>query len=259
MPATAAFCTSSKLARPLTSSTAVDRGVRPSRNCGADELVQGVVPADVLAQGRAACRRHRTAPRHAGRPSGRRRAWAARRVAGSRWMTAASTTGRPLRQSDRAADPDRLHRRLAADAATRRRVEVPLQPRQVDRDARAAGRPGPRCPAPGADARDLLRGVDDPLGEQETDGQLAVMAGGPHRDRDAAADAPAVPVATRRISSGSSTASSSGWKSDSEPRIRHTETMATPGSVDRSRVSEGRTRDCSGGIREDPMSDSRVG
>ena len=50
MPATAAFCTSSKLARPLTSRMPSRRGVRPARNGRADELVQGVVPADVLAE-----------------------------------------------------------------------------------------------------------------------------------------------------------------------------------------------------------------
>ena len=51
MPATAAFCTSSKLARPLTSSTAVEQRRAAGEELGADQFVQGVVPADVLAQG----------------------------------------------------------------------------------------------------------------------------------------------------------------------------------------------------------------
>ncbi len=50
MPAAAAFWTSSKLTRPLTSSTVLVQRQRPGKRSLADELVEGVVAPDILAQ-----------------------------------------------------------------------------------------------------------------------------------------------------------------------------------------------------------------
>ena len=72
---------------------------------------------------------------------------------------------------------------------------MPLQPRQVNRDARIQLHAHDVARPPVVDLRHLLGRVEDSLGEQEPDGQLAVMAGGAHRHRDPAADAPAVLVA----------------------------------------------------------------
>ena len=85
-PATAAFCTSSNERRPLTQRSASASGRRPFAERPADDLVEGVVAADVLAQAeqlaarrrrgrsRAARRWRRTpaAPRGAGRAGSRR-------------------------------------------------------------------------------------------------------------------------------------------------------------------------------------------
>ncbi len=65
---------------------------------------------------------------------------------------------------------------------------MPLQPRQVHGDARPQIDADHVARPAGADARDLLPRDDDALGEQEADGQLAVVAGRAHRDRDAAVD-----------------------------------------------------------------------
>src|SRR5690606_33148662 len=84
-----------------------------------------------------------------------------------------------------------LDRRLAADAAARRRVEMPLEPLEVDLDAfcklhaddvdeAARG----RLPAR-RDACDLAAVANDALGEQEADGELRVVSRRTHRDGNA--------------------------------------------------------------------------
>ena len=111
MPATTAFCTSSKLARPLTSSTPSDSGVRPARNWAPISLSRALCRPT-------SSRRHSRLPSASNRaaacrpPVRSKTACAARSASGSRWMTAASTTGRPagrrLRQQTRTASSDVL-------------------------------------------------------------------------------------------------------------------------------------------------------
>ena len=72
---------------------------------------------------------------------------------------------------------------------------MPLQPRQVHLDARPQLDADHVARAPVLDRRHLVGGLEDPLGEQEPDGQLGVMAGRAHRHRDPAADPPAALVA----------------------------------------------------------------
>ncbi len=112
-------------------------------------------------------------------------------------MTSASTLGRPAIGAGPVSRPGRarLERCAAADAAARRGVEVPLQPIQVHRDARLQLDADHVARSPVLHMLHLVGGLDDPLGEQEPDGQLAVVAGRAHRHRDPAADATAVLIA----------------------------------------------------------------
>ncbi len=194
MPATAAFCTSSKLARPLTSRMPSWRGVRPARN------------AAPMSLSRALCR-PTSSRRSISPPPGSNRAaacrppvrsktpCAARRDCGSEWMTSASTRGRPAIGAARGSNPHGLQRRLAADAAARGRIEVTLEATQVHLDARLQLDAHHIATAPVLDRRHLFGVVDDPLGEQESDGQLVVVAGSAHRDRDTPADPAALVIA----------------------------------------------------------------
>src|SRR5690606_24626017 len=91
-----------------------------------------------------------------------------------------------------------LDRRLPANTAARRRVEVPLEALEVDLDA---GREldahdvdqavRGRLPAR-RDARDLLALANDAFGEQKAHRELSVVARRAHRDRDAFLGAAAV-------------------------------------------------------------------
>lgn len=85
----------------------------------------------------------------------------------------------------------RLQRRLAADAAAGCGEEVALQSSDIERAARAQG-DGDDVEVLDlvlvqavADLDEVVAARDDALAEEETDGELEVVAGGAHRDSDA--------------------------------------------------------------------------
>ena len=173
-PATAAFCTSSKERRPLTQTSVSASGSRPSRKRPPDHLVEGVVPADVLADetrlpvaveepGRVQA---------AGGGEGRLRCAQPVREGGH--------DGR--RDPQLALDPGRLdghrlERALAADAAGGRRVEVAAQPLEVESPSTVTS----TVFAARSSGRNASSGLD-PFGEEESERELLVVAGRAHRD-----------------------------------------------------------------------------
>ena len=148
-PASVAFCTSSKLARPLTISTCPVSGSRPARSRPADHLVDRVVPAHVLPDA------HQLA---AGREQ-------AGRVQARRWRrtpSAPPATCRAARSGPAASHghrvggdvvprphPHRVDARLAAHPARGGGVEVPgrIGAGRLARRAPAPRRPRCRCSA----------------------------------------------------------------------------------------------------------------
>jgi hypothetical protein len=158
-PATAAFCTSSKLTRPLTSRMPPDSGVRPARSCARRRVqAAGAVEDDL---------RRSQGP---GQP-----------------LDHGGLDDRPsLRRAHVRGDVQGLQRGLAADAAARRGAGVPLQPPQVHGDARPQPHPDHVAALAGVDAQDLFAPGHDPLGEEVADRQLAVVTGRAHGDGDGA-------------------------------------------------------------------------
>ena len=103
------------------------------------------------------------------------------------------------REDDRAADDrpvrdrigslgDLVDRRLAADAARRRRDEVSFRDlgssNVFDSRTRIVSSGWLRCADRRGGRGDHLLAVEEPSGEQEPDGELRLVAGRPHRDRD---------------------------------------------------------------------------
>ena len=162
-----------------------------------DQLVERVVPADVLAQ----------RDDRAGGIEQTRRVQAARLL--EHGLLGLQRRGQPTER--RAGHPkihgadvvlalhgDRLDRSLAADAAARRHVEIPLEALEVDRDAgrqldahdvdQAVGRALPAR----HDALHVAARADDAFGEQEPDGEILVVPRRAHRDRNGLLGAAAV-------------------------------------------------------------------
>ena len=129
-PATAAFCTSSNESRPLTQSTCSRERQQPLAERPADDLVERVVPADVLAQAEQRAVARRRGPVACRPPVAANAACAARKASGQRGDELAATRRSPL--DARRLDGDRLERALAADAAGGRRVEAAREPRRVE-------------------------------------------------------------------------------------------------------------------------------
>jgi hypothetical protein len=84
-----------------------------------------------------------------------------------------------------------LHGGLAAYAAAGGGVEIPLQAAHVDRDAGPQRDPHAVLPAALAVTRaarvhglDLVERTQQPLPDEKTSGQFAIVAGRPHGDRD---------------------------------------------------------------------------
>ncbi len=122
VPATAAFCTSSKERRPLTQTSLSASGSRPSRKRPADDLVEGVVAADVLAdddQRPVGVEEAGCVQAAGGGEGGLRGAQAVRELGDDARLDA------QLALTRRRLDGDRLERALAADPAGGRGVEVP--------------------------------------------------------------------------------------------------------------------------------------
>jgi len=97
-----------------------------------------------------------------------------------------------------------IERGLATHAAARRRVDVPLEAREVDGDVRrelddndVAGA-GDLVRLAGPDADDVLARGHDPLGEQEAERKLLVVARRPHGHRER----PAVDADLQRLLDG---------------------------------------------------------
>ena len=128
----------------------------------------------------------RTAPRRGGRPSPRTPTGP--HAGSGQGKEGGRIDDRSVR--DRcAADLDLVQRRLAADPAGRRGDEVALRnPARVERVDQVDGLLVVRLRVDGGvagghalDARDV---VDEALGAQEPDGELGLVTGRPHRDRD---------------------------------------------------------------------------
>ena len=89
-----------------------------------------------------------------------------------------------LRLDTRRVDGDRLQRALAADAARRRRVEAPLEPRRIELRSVDVDR------VRGKVVRKVRRVRPQALGQAEAECELLVVARRAHRHRDGtAADA----------------------------------------------------------------------
>ena len=185
MPAVAAFWMISKLARPETRSTLLGSGRCPASSSEPISLSSALcrptssrrpISFPLVSNSAAACRP----------PVWSNRRCAFRSSGGSPVIVAASTTG-PSGMG--ALHVDHVERRLAADAAAGRRVEVPLRlelepPRNGDadyvvvlllaRDGAVADVPHVRLPG------------DQALGEEEADRKLEVVAGRAHGHCDVA-------------------------------------------------------------------------
>ena len=186
IPAVAAFWMISKLARPETRSTPSDEREVPGEQLGADQLVDGIVPADVFER----------ADEPARRVEERDRVQTARLV--EQALHSPELVWKPenrRRRDDRpvaersALDVDHVQRRFAADAAARRGVEVALRPElelASDRDADDVVVLLFTGNAAITNALDICLAGDQALGEEEAGGEREVVAGRAHRDRDAA-------------------------------------------------------------------------
>ncbi len=183
IPAAAAFCTSSKLARPLTSSTRSASGSSFASRRGADELVEGVVPAHVFKEAKqpaALVEQGRgvqaagvvedglRGPQRLGQPvdDGGVKAW-------------------PGRQPRAQGDAHGRQGSLAADAAAGGGVEVPPQPVEIDRHAAPQVHGDDVLAATGVGAAaaqplDLACRRYDAFRQKEAGRQLEVVAGRAH-------------------------------------------------------------------------------
>ena len=218
MPATAAFWTISKLTRPETRSSRSCSGSSPARAACADQLVERVVAAHVLAEGKeppdasnrpAACRP----------PVRSKTAWPARRASGRPTSTADATTGPAASGSQR--EDDIIEAGLAADPAARARHERRGRTRSRRRTHAAGGRrarsPGGRSSRGRPPRRATTSaGTTRPSLHQEADRQLLVVAARAHRDRDVVGDLPG----TRRRGSPSAPRPRAGRRAPRRDRRR---------------------------------------
>ena len=202
-PATAAFWTSSNESRPLTQRIASRERQQTLAERPADDLVDRVVAADVLAQAQQLAVRREEPGRveAAGRPRTRPAPHAAAPAARPRARPATRRSLSIARRLDR----DRLERPLAADPARRRGVEVPPDAAEVES---RAPRPRP-CSPPGRPAASPRPG-DSPSASAKPSASSSSCPG--VRIVTATGSPPI------RISSGSSTATTS---SASPPGTRH--------------------------------------
>ena len=184
-PATAAFWTSSKRHAARDEDDPVVERQPPRQHLAADELVERVVAADILAQ----LEELAIGGEQPGRvePPGRLEHRLGRAQTVRQRQDHLARHHRPRRQRV-TADRDLVERCLAADPARRRRDEVPLRDeRRVERARQAhqhlvIGLGGARR----VPERDIhhLGAVDQPFRAQEPDRQLRLVAGRAHRDRD---------------------------------------------------------------------------
>ncbi len=205
MPAITAFCTSSKLARPDTCSTDAAQRQPVVQHRPADDLVDGVVPADVFAQHEQFAGRRveeRGGVQSAGLVEDRllraQRVGEADEGRGIHRHVVARRRRRPTPSRPRRSTPCRTVRtswscrscargrgRAACTPGARRDVEhvvgVAVR-RRADRDARdrAAGA-GSAAVDRGAE---LVAARDDALGDEEAGREFDVVARGAHRDRE---------------------------------------------------------------------------
>ena len=186
MPATAAFWTSSKLVRPETSAIDEASGDSPaSRRLPMSLSMALWRPTSSRATISSPLGRKR--PVACRPPVDANTRCSARSRSGSEVMIERDTT-RPSRQV-LAGDGELVDRGLAADAAARGREEVPLHARRVEVLAHVDGDDvqvllGADVLAV-ADRRERATPCDQALAEEEAGGQLEVVSGRPHRDRDA--------------------------------------------------------------------------
>ena len=188
MPATAAFWTISKLTRPQTSRIRSWSGSAPRQD----------LRRRPACRARCGGRRPRAARPGRRSASNRPAAWSPP-VASNTRLGRAEASGRARMTAARddragrdrvAAHLDLVERRLAADPARRRRDEVALgDPRRVERRAprwTVTSSSGWRMRRRVAERRRATTSgaVDQPLGPQEPDRQLVLVARGPHRDGD---------------------------------------------------------------------------
>ena len=194
MPAAAAFCTISKPIRPLTPSRATAVG-SPAEQARAHHLVDGVVPADVLAQRQQGPVAGRRALPHAGHRCGRRPAElraCARGGPGAPPRETGAERCSPVRRRS----PGRGRRRCCGcrrpRTPTRTAVTVSggPRPRAGERTPRATVTTLRRS---SAESRASVQyatasrasGGEQPLGMQQAGRKLEVVAGGAHGHPDA--------------------------------------------------------------------------
>ena len=186
MPATAAFWTISRLTRPLTSRTTSFSGSRPPRTAQPDELVERVVPPDVLAHGeQPPVRLEQSGGME---PAGRlehalglaqRSGQAEDHGAIDDWRAGGIGSQRTAISSSEALPQiPQLRRRDEMALGDRRGVEGAHEP-DDDRVLRL----GERRRVAGLDGVDVVV-ADQPLGAEEPDRQLDLGPRRPHRDRD---------------------------------------------------------------------------
>ena len=187
MPATAAFWTSSNEARPETSATELAERRRAGEHAVADDLVERVVAADVLAHERQLA---------VGREQPGRVQPAGALERPLRGAQALGQLADDHRRDDRSfaqwlgGDLDGVDRGLAAHAAGRRHAEVALhqigleRPPEVHRDD-VVGLLAELDVGAVLDLGELERRSQEALGVQEARGELEVVAGRAHRDCDA--------------------------------------------------------------------------
>ena len=228
-PASTAFCTSSKLTRPLRQATAPRQRVAPAEQHRADRLVHRVVAADVLAQHEqlAAGVEQRGGVQAAGAVEG----VLARRAPGRDALsTSCGLDSRPGAPGGcRAAGRVQAHvlqRRLAAHAAGRGQVEAPFGGR-VAAQARCACGPRRRWPPGRRRARPRRRR----RGRRSAPPRRGSRPPAP-RPRPGVRMVTASAPPSTRISSGSSTATSSRRAARARPpATRSIQVSATWGSI----------------------------
>ena len=111
----------------------------------------------------------------------------------SSWISTDSAMSRARRTGKRALCPQGVERCLAAHPTTRRHVEMPVEPIEIDRSV--SGQVGAndvaqfglarygRASMP--DVRNRITRFDDAFRQQEADREFVVVSRRPHRDRDA--------------------------------------------------------------------------
>ena len=200
MPAMTAFCASSKLARPDTCRTMPRSGSRSFRSGPADDLVDGVVAPDVLAEyehltrrGVEQCRRMQSAGLvEDGLPAAERgrAGWRGSQHPSSRRHP--STRRTTTRSRPRRSTPFRTRRTSSSCRSLRARSGdgggVPGASVDIEDVVGVLGVPARGPPVPGPPQwiaeRNWLAARDDPLRHQEARRQLDVVPGRAHRDRE---------------------------------------------------------------------------